>query len=119
MIGLVDYDILTPNNKNMLIPNLEIMKLATYYKLEENLFCRMVGLEETDLSMYKKIFFFSEVAEQPVIPPAFLQAKNVVFGGTAFTKKKYIPFENSIIDFTIPKPFIYKNFLQEQYQLGL
>jgi len=36
------------------------MKLATYYKTEENLFCRIVGLDETELTSYSKIYVFSE-----------------------------------------------------------
>ena len=34
MIGLVDYDIQVSTSSQLIIPNLEIMKLATYYKLE-------------------------------------------------------------------------------------
>ena len=34
MIGLVDYDIQVDNSNQIIIPNLEIMKLATYYRLE-------------------------------------------------------------------------------------
>jgi len=40
-----------------------------------------------------------------------LRAQNIVFGGTGFTKE-YVPFENEIIDFTIPKPTIYKDILK-------
>ena len=38
MIGLLDYDWLQSKKTSVLIPNLEIMKLATYYKVEENHF---------------------------------------------------------------------------------
>lgn len=118
MIGLVDYDWFYPSSKDMLIPNLEIMKLATYYKIEERTFCRLLSLDETELDGYKTIFFFSELATEHKIPPAFLRAKNVIYGGTSFTKGKYIPFENSVIDFTIAKPSIYKEFLKQKYQEG-
>ena len=36
------------------------MKLATYYKLEEKQFCRLMSLDETELTAYDKIYFFSE-----------------------------------------------------------
>ena len=119
MMGLVDYDLQTSTSVNLAHPNLEIMKLATYYKTEKNLFCRLVSLDEEDLTNYSKIYFFSESDYQPEIPPAFLRAQNVVFGGTAFTNGKYIPFQNPIIDFTIPRPAIYKEFLKQKYDDGV
>ena len=119
MIGLVDWDLQTSSNTKTLIPNLEIMKLATYYRSEENIFCRLVELDETELSGYEKIYFFSEADDAPNIPQAFLRANNIVYGGTAFTKGVYIPFENEIIDFTLPRPTIYKDFLKKKYQEGV
>ena len=35
MIGLLDYDWCVSNKNSVLIPNIEIMKLATYYKTEK------------------------------------------------------------------------------------
>ena len=119
MIGLVDWDLQTSNNTKILIPNLEIIKLATYYRSEENIFCRLVELDETELSGYEKIYFFSEANEMPQIPSAFLRADNIIYGGTAFTKGVYKPFENEIIDFTLPRPAIYKDFLKKKYQEGI
>ena len=119
MIGLVDYDLQITQSQNLTPPNIEIMKLATYYKLEENMFCRLVSLDEQDLTPYSKIFFFSETTREPLIPKQFLQSNNVVYGGTTFTKGKYIPFENSIIDYTIPKTYIYKEYLKQKYNEGI
>lgn len=119
MIGLVDYDWFQSKKSSILIPNLEIMKLATYYKVEENQFCRLLTLDEQELSSYDKIYFFSELYNNPNIPEAYLRAKNVEFGGTGFTNGKYIPFKNEIIDYTIPKPSIYKEFLKEKYNNGI
>ena len=119
MIGLVDYDWQVSTSTQLLIPNLEIMKLATYYKLEENIFCRLINLNETQLEGYDKIYFFSQLNDNPQIPEPFLRAKNVIFGGTTFTNGVYQPFENSIIDYTIARPAIYKNFLKEKYDNGI
>lgn len=119
MYGLVDYDIQTSTSKTFLIPNLEIMKLASYYMVEENTFCKLIDLNETELSSYEKIFFFSELDEQPTVPLQFLRANNVVFGGTAFTNGIYQPFENNIIDFTLPRTTIYKDFLKQRYSEGV
>ena len=118
MIGLVDYDWLQSKKVTVLIPNIEIMKLATYYKKEENHFCRLLTLDEQELESYDKIYFFSESSKYPVIPTHYLRADNVIYGGTAFTKK-YIPFKNEIIDYTIPKPTIYKDFLKDKYNDGI
>ena len=119
MIGLVDYDLQTSTSVKLNPPNLEIMKLATYYKQEENTFCRLISLDETELTSYDKIYFFSEKSITPDIPPQFLQASNVIYGGTVFTNRVYIPFQNSIIDHTIPRPAIYKEYLKQKYQDGI
>ena len=93
MIGLVDYDFYSSTSTTQLIPNLEIMKLATYYRAEKNLFCRLIDLDETDLTNYDVIYFFSE-SEKPIeVPGPFKKASNIIFGGTAFTKQ-YIPFKD-------------------------
>ena len=118
MIGLVDFDFYSSTSTTKLIPNIEIMKLATYYKTEKNLFCRLIDLQETELSSYDKIYFFSE-SEKPInVPDAFKKVGNIIFGGTAFTKQ-YIPFEEEIIDYTIPRPTIYKEILKKKYQDGI
>jgi len=101
-----------------MIPNLEIMKLATYYRQEENTFCRLIDLNETELGAYDKIYFFSEINREINVPDAFRAAENVAYGGSAFTKGKYQPFENEIIDYTIAKPFVYKEILKQRFQAG-
>lgn len=118
MIGLVDFDLQKSDNIRTSIPNLQIMKLATYYRTEENIFCRLISLQETELSAYEKIYFFSEANRIPSVPEPFLNAKNVIYGGPAFTMGKYIPFQNEIIDYTIAKPYIYKDFLKKKYEEG-
>lgn len=119
MIGLVDWDLQTSNSMSALLPNLEIMKLSTYYRKEKNVFCRLVDLDETELTGYDKIYFFSELNAVPDIPPAFKAANNVIYGGSAFTDRKYLPFANDIIDFTLPSPVIYKEFLKQKYNDGI
>ena len=119
MIGLLDYDWCVSNKSSVLIPNIEIMKLANYYKTEQNHFCRLLTLEDQELSSCDKIYFFSELNKNPQIPEHYLRANNIIYGGTAFTNGIYIPFENEIIDYTIPKPFIYKEFLKQKYNDGV
>lgn len=55
-------------------PNLEIMKLAAYYRLEKNTFCHLINLNDTILDGYEKIYCFSEADNPPTLPAAFLQA---------------------------------------------
>lgn len=119
MIGLCDIDLQTATSVKLRPPNLEIMKLATYYKIEENVFCRLINLDETELSSYDKIYLFSEQDKLITIPEAFKRANNVIYGGTGFTNKVYIPFENEIIDYTLPRPAIYKEYLKEKYNEGI
>lgn len=118
MIGLVDYDLWENSSTRLYVPNLEIMKLATYYKLEKKQFCRLVSPQETELTGYDKIYFFSEQSDCQV-PEAFKKFENIEYGGLAFTRGKYKPFKNEIIDYTLPKTFIYKDFLQTKYADGI
>ena len=114
MIGLVDYDFYSASAITRLIPNIEIMKLATYYKAEKNTFCRLIDLNETELSIYDKIYFFSESEKSINVPNTFKTINNIIFGGTYFTKQ-YMPFEETLIDYTIPRPTIYKEILKKKY----
>lgn len=118
MIGLVDYDLWKNSSTNLYVPNLEIMKLAAYYKLEKKQFCRLISPDETELIGYDEIYFFSEDVECQV-PEEFKRFKNIHYGGLAFSCGKYIPFKNEIIDYTIPRTFIYKDFLQNKYNDGV
>lgn len=119
MIGLCDLALQQWDKPQLCPPNLEIMKLATYYKQEENQFCRLVGLEETDLSKYDKVYVFSEDKNFIKVPEAFSRAPNIIYGGTAFTNERYVPFENSLIDYTIARPGIYSQFLKDKYTAGI
>lgn len=119
MIGLLDLQLQSWNKPQLCPPNLEIMKLATYYKLEENQFCRLINLDETEFSGYDKIYVFSESVNYTTVPEALRRASNVIYGGTAFTNGKYVPFENKIIDYTLARPRIYTEFLKDKYTAGL
>ncbi len=117
MIGLYDYDIRASSSR-LLLPNLEIMKLYNYYKVEENKFTRFIDPLDTTED-YDLIYFFSEQYQSPEIPSVIKKNKNVIYGGTALTNGEYQPFKNELIDYTLPSTGIYKNFLSEQYHNGL
>ena len=95
------------------------MKLATYYRAEENTFCRLIGLGEQELNGYDKIYFFSEKETQIQVPSHFLRASNIIYGGTAFTNGIYQPFQQEMIDYTLPKLTIYKDYLKQCYHDGI
>lgn len=119
MIGLVDLQLQSWDKLQLCPPNLEIMKLATYYQQEENKFCRLINLDEQEFGGYEKVYVFSESKEFITVPEAIKRAPNVIYGGTAFTNGKYIPFKNPLIDLTLARPRIYTQFLREKRQAGI
>ena len=119
MIGLIDLQLQSWDKPQLCPPNLEIMKLATYYQKEENKFCRLINLDETELTGYEKIYVFSEADDYVTVPDAIKKAPNVIYGGTAFTNGVYIPFENKLIDYTLARTRIYAGFLKDKYVAGL
>lgn len=119
MIGLVDLQLQSWDKLQLCPPNLEIMKLATYYQTEENKFCRIINLDETELGGYEIVYVFSESKDYITVPEAFKRAPNVVYGGTAFTGGRYIPFENRLIDYTLARTRIYHEFAKEKRIAGL
>lgn len=119
MIGLIDYDLQSSTSVKLTPPNLEIMKLSAYYRIEQNKFCRLVPLDTPVDNEYDVLYIFSESDVPVKLPPNLIAAKNVIYGGTAFTNGEYIPFENSIIDHTLPRLNIYVEYLKEQYYKGI
>lgn len=119
MIGLVDLQLQQWQKPSLCPPNLEIMKLASYYQREENKFCRIIGLDETELGGYDKVYVFSESKDFITVPEAFRRASNVIYGGTAFTNGIYIPFKEKLIDYQFARPNIYKEFLSMKYNEGI
>ena len=69
MIGLVDFDFQSQTKLNPDPPNIEIMKLANYYRTEENKFSMLVDLNTDNFEGFEKIYFFSERNNPPKIPP--------------------------------------------------
>ena len=118
MIGLIDLQLQSWDKPQLCPPNLEIMKLASYYRYEENKFCRLIDLKETEFSGYEYIYIFSESKDYITVPDALKRASNVIYGGTAFTNGIYIPFENKLIDYTLARTGIYSNFLKDKYMNG-
>lgn len=99
-IGLLDHDALF--YPNAFYPNLEIMKLSTYYKKNKDYVSLILNMNNTD--RYNKIVLRKEINDENY-PSSLLLDKRCEYGGRAFTNGEYIPFdmkiENSIPDLSI------------------
>lgn len=109
MIGFYDPYLFESPDGKLNPPNVEIMKLATYYK-EQNVHNRLI-LPGEPVGQYEKIFCFSE--KPCTVPDDLKKSFNVIYGGSYFTGGKYVPFENSIIDYTVPQLGVYYPFLKQ------
>lgn len=117
MIGLYDCDLFSHSSLVRLpLPNLEAMKLSSYFVLNERKFCRLMFPSEQEFSGYETIYCFGEFNNE--IPMQFRKAERLELVGTSFNNGNYVPFKNSLIDFTIPRTTIYKEFLREKLAVG-
>lgn len=114
MIGLYDGNI-RMEGKKISPPNLEITKIARYHK-EEGDYCKLITKDETNFSGYDKIYYYSDYNSD--IPIPIRNFKNVEYGGMAFSKKKYKPIKNELIETFLPDLSIYKPILREFYKNG-
>ena len=117
MIGLIDYDLyLSTTNKKIGLPNLEIMKLSEYYKIEKGEYVKLILPQEKDFEGYEKIYFRSDTTNNI---PDYYKNKKITFGGIAFEEGNYIPLENELMEYSLPRTNIYKNFLSEKFSQGM
>lgn len=109
MIGFYDPYLFDSPDGKLNPPNVEIMKLATYYK-EQNIHNRLI-LPGEPVEQYERIYCFSE---KPCdLPDNLKKATNVIYGGSYFTNGEYVPFADSIIDYTVPQIGVYYPFLKQ------
>lgn len=114
MIGLFDAD-LELSSSSLGIPNLEIMKLAAFLKDEEKQFCRLI-LPGEETTQYEKIYYFANIPH--IMPAPFRGGRNLKLGGALYHLGEYEPFDNILIDYTLPRTFIYSEFLNNKYAAG-
>lgn len=83
-VGLMDQDMTT----YLLVPfNLEIMKLSAYYKKRKEI---VVLSQEFSPEKHTK-FFYRKDYEDGIYPPKMYKAKNLDYGGLAFSNNIYVP----------------------------
>jgi len=107
-IGIYDGDIFQPNSKPF--PNLEVMKLSSFYK---NKGC-IVELAPTlmEIKNYDK-FFIRKDRKRGKIDKEVLINNNLHYGGLFFSNNIYTPLKKEIEEMT-PDPIIYMPFLREK-----
>lgn len=102
-IGLIDDDLRKPPSN--LYPNLEIMKLASYYKKNRDIVELCTNYSKYE--RYSKIIFRKN--HHPEDFPTMLMSKardRMEYGGLAFSSNIYIPMENDI-EKSLPDVTIY------------
>ena len=100
-VGLYDSDVFT---KNIAIPNLEIMKLASYYRMRGEICQPCITFSPDKYSL----FYYRQDYPSTTGPPTLLQNKKVRYGGRVFSPKKYIQMSDDI-EFSTPITSIYRD----------
>lgn len=104
-IGLLDQDLLL--RPGHFCPNLEIMKLSTYYKNQKEIVRLILDARTTD--QYREVIIRKDKIDNSY-PDTLFGKQNISFGGLAFTNNKYKPMpdemENSLPDITIYDKFL-------------
>lgn len=91
VVGLLDQDaLLYPHSFR---PNLEVMKLSTFYKNKKEIVRLVMDARTTD--QYSKVFLRKNKIDNSY-PDTLLCKPNIAFGGLAFTDNKYKPLSEEI-----------------------
>lgn len=83
------------------------MKLAEYLKKEKNIPCRIILPDEKNVNLYEKIYYCSDIIEK--IPGFLYECNKLEFIGEAYDD---FDFDDELIDYMIPRPEIYKEYLR-------
>lgn len=104
-IGMFDGDICV---YGVSAPNLELMKLSTYYKKRREI---VVFTTAFSPQMYTKFIYRKDIPDGRFIPNVGSYS-NVEFGGRAFTQGVYKPLKNEI-EFLKPDMSLYQRFYSD------
>lgn len=106
-LGLIDYDALFyPDSFH---PNLEIMKLSTYYKKNKNFVSFVLNLNNID--RYNKIILRKDIYDENYLSNILLDDR-CDYGGLAFTNNIYSPLDISIEN-SVPDLSIYNSYFNK------
>lgn len=106
-IGLLDQDALS--SPNTFLPNLEIMKLSTYYKKNKNYVSFI--LDPNKIERYNKVVLRKDMNDGEYLSELFLEDK-CEYGGLAFTNGVYVPLAEEIED-SVPDISIYNSYFKK------
>lgn len=106
-IGLLDQDAIC--SPETFIPNLEIMKLSTYYKKNKN-YVSLI-LNPDNIERYTRIILRKDNLDSNYLSNVLLE-KKCDYGGLAFTNNRYISLEEEIENCT-PDLSIYNNYFNK------
>ena len=109
-IGIIDQDAFSIPIKDF-IPNLEVMKISSYYKKNKNIVSLLLNLEDNE--RYSKLFLRKDNPKSDYYSSLILD-KRCSYGGLSFTNGIYAPLEDTIEN-SIPDISIYDNFFKRNF----
>lgn len=109
MIGLYDPSLYASPLNKFNAPNLDLMKLSVYYEQEEKKKTRLILPGEPVDSRYEKIFCFSDFVTD--IPKEIRTARNVTYGGLAFSGGRHSTLEPKLAEFMMPNTLLYGEYV--------
>lgn len=107
MIGLVDAEII--QDPVIFIPNLEIMKLYSYYKAKGE-YVKLLN-SPSEVANFSELFLRQE-KEKSWLEDEYWNHPNLHLGGLYFTGGKYKPFSNPEIEDAVPTYRVYNDYLK-------
>ena len=106
MIGLIDCDMLQRGMS--FFPNLDLMKLYSYYKAFDS--CKLIRPKD-DISYYSKLYIWKDLKES-YINDKFWGHNNIITGGLYFNNNQHKPFDNIDIENASPSIKLYSDFFK-------
>ena len=107
-IGLIDWDLLTCSSGR--IPNLDLMKLSTYYKKNREI--TKLLIEFSNMNLYSKIYLKQDFSYK--YPSDLLVNRNLIFEGMKFSNNIYTSSLSEEIHNSNPDYNLYDNILNRK-----
>lgn len=109
IIAVCDYDAVAEPNR--FFPNLEVMKLSSYYKTKNHLTYSIFDLKDQTLFTTASKVIIRKDRKNLKIPTDVLGYSNVTYGGLGFTQGQYVALDPDIED-AAPDRGFYDEFLE-------
>lgn len=110
IVTICDYDAIKEPLR--FFPNLEVMKLSSYYKSKNHLTYGLFSLKDEVLLKTSSKIILRKDRGNSDIPTEFLDLPRVEYGGMGFTNRHYIALPEEI-EHTAPDRFFYEKYLNE------